>query len=94
MTEIEPSASYLRNVQGFEAGKDATLRAICERSTLGTPGTPQRVWDLLETPQTVQTICRVLAREHAVDPDTCDPGVKSLLAQLYREDLIQLSPDS
>lgn len=95
MTQIQPSASYLRNLDECDPqGKQATLRTICERSRLGTPGTPQRVWELLETPQTVETICRVLTREGSVDPDTCDPGVKSLLAQLYREDLIQLSPDS
>lgn len=94
MIEIRGSASYLRSPDGLIEEKRSTLAAICERSRLGAPGTAQRIWELLETPQTISTICRVLTRERALDSDLCDPGVKSLLAQLYREDLIQLSPDT
>ncbi len=94
MIEIRPDASYRRAEALDEQGKQPVLMAICERSSLGTPGTSQRIWELLETPQTIATICRVLTREQAIDSDICDTGVKSFLAQLYREDLIQLSPDS
>jgi hypothetical protein len=83
MHEILPSASYVR----------------CEdkHGVSPIPGAPhatQRIWELLETPQTVATICRVLVREGELQPERCEPEVKSLLTKLYREDLIQLSPDT
>jgi hypothetical protein len=49
---------------------------------------------LLETPQTVETICRVLRNEFDLPPASCTEGVKIVLTKLYREDLIQQSPDT
>ena len=83
MNEILSSAAYVRC-----EGK-SPRRVIPEAS----PAT-QRIWELLETPQTVTTICRVLATEGELQPDRCEPQVRSFMSKLYREDLIQLSPDS
>ena len=49
---------------------------------------------LLETPQTVETLCRVLRREYEVEPETCTHDVRIVLDGLLREELIQLSPDT
>ena len=95
MTQILPSASYLRTPHSSDThSEDIVLFSICEHSGLGSPDVSRRVWDLLETPQTVATICRTLASEHRVERSDCDQEVKSFLAELYHEDLIQLSPDS
>jgi hypothetical protein len=83
MHEILSSASYVRceDKGAASAMPDA-------------PHATQRIWELLETPQTVATICRVLVKEGELQPEGCEPEVKSLLTKLYREDLIQLSPDT
>jgi hypothetical protein len=83
MHEILPSASYVRCEDKDAA--DAIAAA---------PHATQRIWELLETPQTVATICRVLVKEGELQPERCEPEVKSFLTKLYREDLIQLSPDT
>ena len=84
MHEISKSASYVQNsaLLRAEAGKQQTLQAICERA----PSTRQ-VWELLQTPQTVETLSRRLEDEDVED-------ITASLTQLIREELIQISPDS
>lgn len=82
VTEILPTASYLR-----------TADRTANQSVLHSPY-EQRVWELLQTPQTIETICRVLANEYGLSGHSCSTEVRTLLAHLYREGLIQVSPDS
>jgi Coenzyme PQQ synthesis protein D (PqqD) len=96
MTTILHSASYVWNdaapfdVQAHEAMR----RALPDASDERTASAARRIWELLETPQTVETLCRVLRRELNVDPDVCTRDVRIVLDGLLREDLIQLSPDT
>ena len=96
MTAILPSASYVQNRDAFKshAEKYAALREIQEHETEALPGAQARIWELLETPQTVETITRVLANEFDARPADCVGEVTASLSRLYREDLIQVSPDT
>jgi hypothetical protein len=84
MQEISKSTSYVQNraLLRAETEKQETLQSICERA----PSTRQ-VWDLLQTPQTVETLSRRLEDEDVGD-------ITASLTQLIREELIQISPDS
>jgi hypothetical protein len=95
MTHILPGASYLRaSVTLASHSKEAALLSLCRKHKLGPPRARRRIVKLLETPQTVETICRVLAREYGLPPQTCNAEVQALLAKLYEEDLIEVSPDT
>jgi len=94
MSTILISASYLQNSDRPGSDRLGALLSICERSPLGSTAASRRIWELLETPQTVATICRVLSHEHRLDPQMLLPAVESLLAELYESDLIQVSPDT
>ena len=96
MIEIQGSASYVRNPEVFSAGDDekAFLETLQHVSEANPPEASLRIWELLETPQTVETICRVLRTEFDLPPAASVEGVKIVLAELYRDDLIQLSPDT
>jgi hypothetical protein len=96
MTEISSSASYVRNARilSQHQNKQAVLSSIREHTALESPEASARVWELLETPQTVVTICRVLENEFDAREPECRTGVEALLGELMREDLVQLSPDS
>jgi hypothetical protein len=83
MHEILSSASYVRCEDKDAPGANPEAQHAT-----------QRIWELLETPQTVATLCRVLVKEGELHAERCEPEVKSLLTKLYREDLIQLSPDT
>ncbi len=91
MTDILPTASYVRNPQGLKesARQNAILASISEQAELDVEETTQ-VWDLLETPQTVDTICRSIGADGSLGSER----VTHLLAEMYAKDLIQLSPDS
>jgi hypothetical protein len=92
MNEIQGSASYVRNPDAPQAPPDP--QTLEHASDVTPPDANLRIWDLLETPQTVETICRVLRNEFDLPPASCTEGVKVVLTKLYREDLIQLSPDT
>jgi hypothetical protein len=92
MHEIQGSASYVRNPDAPEIAPDPT--ALERASDVTPPDANLRIWELLETPQTVETICRVLRNEFDLPPASCTEGVRVVLTKLYREDLIQLSPDT
>lgn len=94
--EISGHASYVRNRRMLQAryGDEPPPESIEQASDVTPPEANQRIWELLETPQTVETIVRVLRNEFDLPPAACTEGVKIVLARLYHEDLIQLSPDT
>jgi hypothetical protein len=91
MTQILPSASYVRNPAAVrnQGSQNAILASISERVHLDSEQASQ-VWELLQTPQTVETLRRSLASDEALDNER----ITSLLATLYDQDLIQVSPDT
>lgn len=84
MKEISTSASYVQNrdLLQAESAKQAALSSMCEQD----PAT-RHVWELLDTPQTVETLARRLEDEDVAD-------ITASLTKLIREELIQISPDS
>jgi hypothetical protein len=95
MTLLLHSASYVWNdaASAESLAEEAVLRALPEVDER-TASTARRIWKLLETPQTIETLCRVLRREYDVEPDACTHDVRIVLDGLLREELIQLSPDT
>jgi hypothetical protein len=91
MTQILPSASYVRNPAAVKnrERQNAILASISERVDLDSEQASQ-VWELLQTPQTVETLRRSLASDEELDNER----ITSLLATLYDQDLIQVSPDT
>jgi Coenzyme PQQ synthesis protein D (PqqD) len=96
MTDILPSASYVQNREMLKAHaeKQKALQAIQQGNDEALPGAQQRIWELLETPQTVESLSRVIATEFDAEPAECETEITASLTRLYREDLIQLSPDA
>ncbi len=47
-----------------------------------------RIWNLLETPRSVASLCGQLVLEYDVDLDTCTADVRRLVASMLREGLV------
>ena len=47
-----------------------------------------RVWRILETPHSLEDICKTLRNEYAVDHDSCRADVASLLRAMTDEALV------
>ena len=58
---------------------------------LGESGT--RVWELLEAPISVDTLCDRLTDEYDVDRATCERDVTAYLRKLIEEDLVAIVDD-
>jgi hypothetical protein len=91
MADILRTASYVRHPRAAEQAQShhAILASLGQQAQIGVEEAAQ-VWDLLETPQTVDTLCRSVGHGRALKSE----GITNLLAELYDRDLIQLSPDS
>lgn len=96
MSEIEGTAAYVRNEDPTTQQVDerVMLQSIEHASDVTPPDANVRIWELLGTPQTVESICRVLRSEFDLPPAACTEGVRIVMTKLYRDDLIQLSPDT
>ena len=57
----------------------------------GTSGS--RIWELLEEPTTVSTLCGVLRSEYDVAEQRCLEDVSSFLEELRLANLIEVRPD-
>ena len=49
-----------------------------------------RVWDLIQSPTSVDAVCARLRREYAVDERTCQRDVLALLQALHEAELVQV----
>lgn len=51
-----------------------------------------RIWDILETPRTVEDVCGALLREFDVAPDVCRAEVERFLAEFETEGALARAP--
>lgn len=49
-----------------------------------------RIWEILETPRSVDEICEILVRRFEVAPDVCRTEVESFLAELEKHGAIAI----
>lgn len=89
MAELLSSASYVRNQAALRDGAQQKLDDALRSSQWG-----GRAWELLQTPQTVVSLSRALARDQSEDESRYRTDVEQFMEQLFAKDLIQVSPDS
>lgn len=77
---------------GIGAGETVLLQP--ERGHyFGLKGAVQRIWELLESPITLDEICAVLLDEFDVTPQRCHDETAELLSQLVNEQLVEVVSD-
>jgi hypothetical protein len=83
MTHLLPSAAYIR--------KDAPVdgRALRAAGLRGS-SIDEKVWELLETPQTIDSLQRAASRDTQADRG----HIAHVMERLLDADLIEVSPDS
>jgi hypothetical protein len=94
MASILRTASYVRSDRESGArNSGVALRSILNDPELDRAG-GERIWALLETPQTIETLCRVLSVEALAGTQLRGRAVESFLEKLYEQDLIEVTADS
>jgi hypothetical protein len=92
MQTISQSAAYVRSVVLDDQSRGKALFGLIGEHC-GLPAassTGSRVYELLGTPQTLETLKRAIGPDNPPAP----PQLQSFLEELYRRDLIELSADS
>jgi hypothetical protein len=89
MIGILEGASFIR---ADAPQRHAQARASPLIESLGTSDVADRVWGLLATPQTLDSLCHSLAADESTEKLHDD--VRIVLQSFYDLDLIEMSPDT
>ena len=92
---VDASKAYIRNPAVLAASLGADHVALLGESRdnyHGLAGPAARIWELLETPQTIAALCRALIDEFDVDPAECASDTRAFLATLLEQALVLEQP--
>ena len=65
------------------------MMSIEQEMYFGLEGTAGRIWELLATPQSVESLCQQLTQEFEIEPAACEIEVLGFLGQLLEEGLVR-----
>lgn len=71
-------------------GDELVMMSAEQGNYIGLSEVGARIWDLIETPQPVETILVRLQEEYVVAPETCRAEVDTFLQELSRHGAIAL----
>jgi hypothetical protein len=93
MEEMDGGTLVARKRALMEALVDGELVGLEVESSefYGFNGPATRIWQLIETPATLDAICATLVGEFAVDLATCRAMTADLLRDLARDDMVTLT---
>lgn len=49
-----------------------------------------RIWELIQQPQTLANLSKIITEEYGVAAEVCNPDIASLLEKLYGKELIEV----
>jgi hypothetical protein len=73
-------------------GDEMVMMSVEQGNFIGMNAVGVRVWELIETPSDITTICAALVREFEVSPKECEAEVSSFLAEMEIHGAIAISP--
>jgi hypothetical protein len=75
-----------------KVGGELVMMSAEKGNYIGLSEIGARIWELIETPQEVDVICRKLEEEFDVSPDVCRADVDMFLDELVKHGAIALDP--
>jgi len=69
--------------------EDVVMANIDNGHYYGVDKTSKRIWELIETPTTCQTICDALSAEYEVEQSVCERDVLAFVRELVSEGLVE-----
>lgn len=71
-------------------GDELVMMSAAKGNYIGLSEVGARIWELIETPRDVESLCEALVAEYDVDPATCRAEVDTFLATLVEHDAIRI----
>jgi hypothetical protein len=73
-----------------KVGDELVMMSAAKGNYIGLSSVGARIWELIETPQTAESLCDALIAEYDVDPATCRAEVDAFLTTLDRHHAIRI----
>jgi hypothetical protein len=71
-------------------GDELVMMSAAKGNYIGLSEVGARIWELIETPRTIESLCDTLVAEYDVEPATCRDEVGSFLATLADHDAVAI----
>lgn len=94
MTDLKPDTPLIRDPDLVAADMDGDLvmMSIDNGEYYGVGGVGPRIWELLESPRTVEQITAAIVEEFEVEADTCREDMLGFIRQLLDMGLVRRIP--
>ena len=89
---VAPVTVVVRSAEPLTARVDDEVVMLDTRQGcyFGLDRTGAAIWDLLDTPRSVEDLCRALVERYDVPPETCRAEVVSFLTELADAGLVEV----
>ncbi len=75
-----------------KVGDELVMMSAQKGNYIGLSEVGARIWELIDRPQELDSVCAHLQREYDVPPETCRAEVETFLTELVRHGAIALDP--
>ena len=73
-----------------KVGDELVMMSAAKGNYIGLSAVGARIWELIETPRTIEELCDRRFAEYDVDPATCRAEVDSFLATLGQHNAVRV----
>lgn len=73
-------------------GGEVVMMSVKNDHYIGLNKIGARIWEIIETPRTLDGICDLLVRQFKVSPETCRSEVETFLRELEKFGAVALEP--
>jgi hypothetical protein len=88
MTMIRKQGDWM----AAKVGEEIVMMSVQKGNYIGLSPVGARVWELLDTPQSLDTLCAQLQTEFDVAPDVCRAEVEPFIDQLVKHGAAKRDP--
>ncbi len=75
-----------------KVGEEIVMMSVQKGNYIGLSPVGARVWELLDTPQSLDALCAQLEKEFDVPPDVCHAEVETFIDQLVKHGAAKRDP--
>jgi hypothetical protein len=75
-----------------KVGEELVMMSAEKGNYLGLSEVGTRIWELIETPRTIEDVCAQLTAEFDVTPEVCRAELEDFLKELEKHGAIALDP--
>lgn len=75
-----------------KVGDEMVMMSAEKGNYIGLSEVGARIWEIIETPSEIDTVCMRLQEEYDVTPDLCRTEVETFLNELVKHGAIALDP--